>query len=38
MLSVAVEVMETEQRTVYVVKGCGGDGNRTDSSACCSEP
>ena len=38
MLSGFVEVMKTEQKTLYVVRGCGGDGNRTESSACCSEP
>ena len=27
MLSEAVEMMETEQRTLYVVRGCGNDGN-----------
>ena len=35
MLSVAVEVMETEQRTLYVVSVCGNDGNRTETIVCC---
>ena len=28
MLSLFVEMMETEQRTLYVVSVCGNDGNR----------
>ena len=35
MLSVFVEMMETEQRTLYVVIGCGNDGNRTENIVCC---
>ena len=30
MLSVFVEMMETEQRILYVVSVCGNDGNRTE--------
>ena len=33
MLSVFVEMMETEQRTLYIA--CGNDGNRTGIIACC---
>ena len=32
MLSVVMETVETEQRTLYVV--CG-DGNRVENIACC---
>ena len=38
MLSLFVEMMETEQRTLYVVSVCGNDGNRTENIACCAEP
>ena len=31
MLSVFVEMMETEQRTLYIVIVYGNDGNRTES-------
>ena len=27
MLTVVMETVETEQRTLYVVRGCGSDGN-----------
>ena len=35
MLSLVVEMMETEQRTLYVVIVCGNDGNRTENIVCC---
>ena len=35
MLSLVVEMMETEQRTMHVVIGCGNDGNRTENIVCC---
>ena len=35
MLSVFVEMMETEQRALHVVIGCGNDGNRPENIACC---
>ena len=35
MLSLFVEMMETEQRTLYVVSVCGNDGNRTENIVCC---
>ena len=35
MLSEAVEVMETIQRTLYVVRGCGSDGNSTENIVGC---
>ena len=34
MLSVFVEMMETEQRILYVVIGYGNDGNRTENITC----
>ena len=35
MLSVFVKMMETEQRTLYVVIVCENDGNRTENIVCC---
>ena len=35
MLSGFVEMMETEQRILYVVRVCGNDGNRTENIVCC---
>ena len=34
MLSVFVEMMENEQRTLYVVSVYGNDGNRTENIVC----
>ena len=35
MLSLVVEMMETEQRILYVVSVCGNDGSRIEDIACC---